>query len=330
MKQFFGNRTVAAILLAVAILGSGFYRLSKKPTSMPSVSYEAQNWIADDANVLSAATEKTILTYNARWDSAYHALTAVATVTSTKGWDDLDAYTRELGNNWGLGKNDMLLLIDTSGSWYIQCGSNVYAALSESDVSTLKSAFETDFYAGNYDGAVTSLFLALDNWYSAAGGSLSGSSSSGGDAGGYDNYADSGWQASETSVSVFGNLLVVVLLIFLLVLLLDGMRYRRYRRRYYMRGITPPFVYYPIFWGRPHRPRPPRPPHDDDRHGGFGGGMGGGFGGSHRGGGSFGSGGFGGGSRGGGFGGGGFGGGGFGGGSRGGGFGGGGFGGGHR
>ena len=59
---------------------------------------------------------------------------------------------------------------------------------------------------------------------------------------------------------LFGAVLLVVG-IFVVWILLDGLRYRRYRRRPVVVGGP---VYYPVFWGRhprpPRRPAPPRGP----------------------------------------------------------------------
>mgnify|MGYP006987702640 CR=1 FL=1 len=56
----------------------------------------------------------------------------------------------------------------------------------------------------------------------------------------------------------FGSLVSGVVVLLVLWVILDGMRYSRYRRRYLRPGMGRPTVlYYPIFWGRPQRPRPP-------------------------------------------------------------------------
>ena len=357
MKQFFQKKSVAVAVLVLAIVLSSAYGLMKKPASLPDV--KSGQWVQDEAGVLSAETETLVRRYNETWDSSYYAVVAVATVDSTRGWDELQSYTSELGNNWGLGLNDLLLLIDTSGSWYINGGSEALARMNDQDIAAISAAFTADFDAEDYDGAVQSLFQRLDGWYASAyGGSQL--EEQPGYGGSYD-YASSGWQSSVSVGSVLGSIIAVIVLLLIVGAILDLFRYRRYQRRYVRRSILPPTPYMPIFWGRPRRPRRPRapkpprrptPPRNDRRppSGGFGG-FGGAArpprsGGSRPGGasrpssrpgsrpsGGFGGGGFGSGSRstrGGSFGGGGFGGsrggssrGGFGGGSRGGGFGGG-------
>ena len=92
--------------------------------------------------------------------------------------------------------------------------------------------------------------------------------------------------------SLVSGVVVLLVVLFALWVILDGIRYRRYRRRYLRPGMGRPTVlYYPIFWGRPRRPRAPRPPRPPRRPptggGSFGGAGGrrGSFGGSFRGGG---------------------------------------------
>ncbi len=349
MKEFFQKKSVAVAVLIIAILGSCIYGFAKKPAAVPKV--DSGSWIEDRAGVLSTETENMIHRYNEQWDASYYAVVAVATVDSTRGWDDLAEYTSDLGNAWGLGLNDLLLLIDTSGEWYINGGSEVLYRMSSTDIAAITAAFSPDFNAENYDAAVEKLFSALDLWYNNNYGGVPVESQPG--YYGYD-YDTSGWYASSTALDTIVSLILIVIVLFVIIWVLDSMRYRRYQRRYVRRNIVPPVVYRPIFWGRRrrtvvvHTPRPPKPPRrppDPPRGGHFGGGFSGGsrpasrptarpssrpsggFGSGNRGGSFGGSGGFGGSrsSRGGSFGGGGFGGsrGGSFGGSRGGGFGGG-------
>lgn len=326
MKRFFQKKSVALAVLILAIVGSCAYGFSKKPAPLPSVSM--QQWVQDDANVLSDATEKMIASYNAAWDEEYYAVVAVATVRSTKNWDDLADYTSELGYEWGLGSNDLVVLIDTSGNWYINGGDVVLDRMDASDITTLSNAFTPGFAAEDYDDAVTSLFTALSLWYSEHYGTQSDATVSDdlyADYS-YDAYDSKGWTAtSSTSLAITG-LIVVLILLLIVALIADSLRYRRYQRRYVQRHMTPPMPYRPIFFGRsrrrapraPRSPRPPQPPRSGGSRPSGGarptpppsrpssrssGGSRGGFGGGSRGGGFGGSGGFGSSSRGGSFGG---------------------------
>lgn len=256
MKQFFQKKSVAVTVLVLAIALSIAYGLLQKPAALPHV--QSGQWVQDDAGILSAETETLVRRYNEAWDSSYYAVAAVATVDSTAGWDDLTDYTAELGNNWGLGLNDLLLLIDTSGSWYINGGSEALYRMNDQDIAALSAAFSKGFDAEDYDTAVQSLFQQLDGWYASAYGGtlLEEQPGYGGDYA----YSSSGWESSVSVGSIVIGLIAVIVLLLIVSAILDLFRYRSYQRRYVRRSIVPPTPYMPIFWGRPRRPRAPRPP----------------------------------------------------------------------
>ncbi len=338
--KFFEKRGVALVVLVLTIAAAvciGQSRkdsfIANKATELLPVQY--QSWICDDAGLLSEQTKQTVSDYNSSWDEKYYAVVAVATIDRLTGWDAED-YAAKLGEAWGLGSNDMILLLVENGDWQVYCGDSVGYTMTDTQQNKLRQAIETTYYSGDFDNAVTAFFRQADVFYAQAG-------LNSGSSGGEGWYAPSA-PASEGGTSL-GAVVMLIIAIFVVWMLLDAVRYSRYRRRYIVGApvnVVRP-VYYPIFWGRhfapPHPPRQPRPPRGGGRPpmgGGFGGGApraprpprsnrpsGGSFGG-------FGGGSRSGGSRGGGFGGGGFGGGSRGGGSRGGGFGGGGFGGGKR
>lgn len=335
--KFFKKRGVAWTVLVLAVIGSvciGLARkdsfLSREATELLDVSY--QQWICDDAGLLNDETVALIETYNTQWDAQYYALVAVASVDRLIGWDGQE-YAASLGQKWGLGANDMILLLVKDGDWQVYCGDSVGSYLSDTWQQKLRQAIDSAYYDGDFNTAVQKFFRQADVLYSQYG--QQGGSS------GYSGYGDTGWYApaasQHSSDATLTGVVLLIIGIFVVWVLIDRMRYNRYRRRYLGNpaiGVIRP-VYYPIFWGRSLRPRPPRHP-DYPRHGGgyqpprhnggrpmhsmphsgnsrpggFGNSHGGSFGGVSRGG--FGGGGFGGGSHGGsrgGFGGGGFGGG---------------------
>lgn len=322
--KFFKNRAVAWVVLVLAVAGSvciGLARkdsfLDREPVALPEVKY--QQWICDEAGLLSDGTEQLLREYNTAWDQKYYAVVAVAAVDSVNGWTPETAAKR-LGADWGLGANDMLLLMVRNDDYYVACGDNVLRVLNQYDTmqQKLKQAIESPYYSGDFDGAAAAFFRQADVFYGQA--NLGGS-------GGYSNGGGSWTAPAKTNsggVSV-GGVVALIVAIFVVWALLDRVRYDRYRRRYRSGiGVIPTVPYYPIFWGRalrPRAPRPPRPAHygggprppmggggyrppqsgyrpprGNGRSGGFGGG---GFGGSRGGsrGGGFGGGGFGGGRR---------------------------------
>ena len=330
--KFFQKRGVAIAVLILAIIASGAWGLHKAPAVStpeggekldPSLSTAAfTQYVRDEADILSDKTEEAVGLYNANWDKMFGSIMAVVTTESA---NDIENAAYDYAIEMQLAENDAILVIaKQQQDYYLLASGDFYDLLSGLSQSFVASCMADGVQKGDYDAAVRSLCAALHVELSQQ------------------------YQQSEAALDEAANgvMFIMILIIFFIIwIMLDGMRYRRYRRRYMMPGMgVPTVMYHPIFWGRrpPRGPRPPRsggprppqggrgsssgnrrPPQQPRRPSGGSGNSFGGFGSSGRGGG-FGSGnfgGFGGSSRGGGFGGGGsFGG--FGG-SRGGGFGGG-------
>lgn len=260
--KFYQKRGFALVVLILAILGASVYGISKKPASLPEVSYS--NWICDQAGLLTQDARQTIQEYNTAWNDKYYAVAAVASVDDIRGWSSED-YARELGARWGLGANDMLLLLVKGGDWYVACGDNLADLMTDTQQTRLKTALDTPYYAGDYSQAAVDFFRQSDVVLAQTLGRSS--------TGGQSPAPGQRWQepAGASGVSIAGVVLLIVC-IFVVWALLDRMRYNRYRRRPAMMGGP---VYYPIFWGRrPRAPRPPRPPRGPG--GPMGGPMGGG------------------------------------------------------
>ena len=245
--KFYQKRGFALVVLILAIIGSGVYGISKKPAALPEVSY--YNWICDEAGLLDQETRQTIQDYNTAWNKQYYAVVAVAAVDDIRGWSSED-YARELGARWGLGANDMLLLLVKSGDWYVACGDDLADQMTDTQQTKLKTALDTPYYAGDYSQAAVDFFRQSDVILAQTLGQ----------SGSHQQPAQNrDWQqpSAASGVSVSGVILLIVG-IFVIWSLLDRMRYNRYRRRPVVAGGP---VYYPIFWGRrPRAPRPPRPP----------------------------------------------------------------------
>ena len=330
--KFFQKRGVAIVVLILAIVASSAWGLHKAPAVStpeggekldPSLSTAAfTQYVRDEADILSDKTEEAVGLYNANWDKMFGSIMAVVTTESA---NDIENAAYDYAIEMQLAENDAILVIaKQQQDYYLLASGDFYDLLSGLSQSFVASCMADGVQKGDYDAAVRSLCAALHVELSQQ------------------------YQQSEAALDEAANgvmFIMILIIFFVLWIMLDGMRYRRYRRRYMMPGMgVPTVMYHPIFWGRrpPRGPRPPCsggprppqggrgsssgnrcPPQQPRRPSGGSGNSFGGFGSSGRGGG-FGSGnfgGFGGSSRGGGFGGGGsFGG--FGG-SRGGGFGGG-------
>ena len=250
--KFFEKRGVALVVLVLAIAGAVFIGqsrkdgfIAKKPTELLDVQY--QDWICDEAGLLNGQTEQLIRDYNDSWNSKYYAITAVASIDHLTGWDAED-YAANLGEKWGLGRNDMILLLVKDGDWQVYCGDNVGYTMTDTQQNQLRQAIETTYYSGDFDSAVTAFFRQADVFYAQA--KLDGGDSN-----------DSGWYApaapaASSGGTSIGSVVVLIIGIFLVWMVLDALRYSRYRRRYIVGApvnVVRP-VYYPIFWGRRYAP----------------------------------------------------------------------------
>ena len=190
------------MVLILAILGASVYGISKKPASLPEVSYS--NWICDQAGLLTQDARQTIQEYNTAWNKQYYAVVAVAAVDNIRGWKPED-YARELGAKWGLGANDMLLLLVKGGDWYVACGDDLADQMTDTQQAKLKTALDTPYYAGDYSQAAVDFFRQSDVVLAQALGQ----------SGSHQQPAQNqGWQqpSAASGVSVSGVVLLIVAL----------------------------------------------------------------------------------------------------------------------
>ncbi len=230
--KFYQKRSVALVVLILAILGASVYGYVKKPAPLPEVQF--QHWICDEANLLDGETEQIIQDYNTKWNNDYYAVVAVAAVDSTRGWK-VEDFAAELGKKWGLGGNDMLLLLVKDSHYYVALGDNAAYEMTDTQQSKLKVAVEEDYYQGDYNAAAVSFFRQADIFYAQA---LTGQG----------NYVQQEQWSGGSDVSVM-HVVVLLVVLFAVWAMLDQMRYRSYRRRVARGVVMRP--YYPIFWGRP-------------------------------------------------------------------------------
>lgn len=275
--KFFEKRGVAVVVLIVAVVLSSVWGIQKRPVidvpdggnpideTLPTQAFE--QYVVDDAGILSDRTEKIICLYNANWDQDIGAIMAVVTV---KNAGDLEDAGYEWAEKLALAEDDAILMIDVGAKTYMVVASGAFydffSSLSPSFVDNLMYGEVQD---KDYNDAVTALFGGVH----AEIGKL---------------MTDDGESIGSTAAAFF----LVLLFVFVIWIIVDKLRYDRYRRRYLMPGMgRPTVVYYPIFWGRTswYRPTPVRPytppQHNNNRPNNFGGGtrppMGGGFSSSH-------------------------------------------------
>ena len=242
--------------------------------------HQYTQWVSDEADLFSDATEETLAQYNAKFDYIYGSIAGLITVKSLNG-DDIQDFTYNRGDSMGFGQNDLVIVLDQeTQQWYVGYGTNMGNYVDNALQILATESLQEDIFGSSADSHILLFYAGLDNWYK-------------------ETVPENGQSEQDDSSKGFlGVVLTVLLLIFLFNL------FRRGGGWLFWFGGGPR-------WPRsPRGPRPPRGPGappggfgSSRRGGGFGSG---GFGSSSRGG--FGGGGFGG-SRSGGFGGGGFGGG---------------------
>lgn len=268
------------MITVLTVIGCIAYSLFAAPAQLIAV--EPGNWIADEANVLSDATEDSLWAYNQSFDANYSSVIAVATLPSARGWDLYD-YAMDLAENWGLGQNDLILLLDIGGEdAYFMEGGN-WSSLDCSGM--LDQYMAEDFFSGDYDSAVLSLFSGMDAWYPENGGSIHSDPYGNSD---YTYTYNVGYSSGSVSI------MAIIFLILIICIVLSSIERARYNTWYgrYGHMPTPPVAFVPIFpWHRPGSSwflrmgrRPPRGPggpggpggpHHRPPTGGFGGGFGG-------------------------------------------------------
>ncbi|MBR3703897.1 MAG: TPM domain-containing protein [Oscillospiraceae bacterium] len=326
--KLFKSRPFAVIVMVAAILIACVHGFNTRQTvevadgaapldeSLSTAYYE--EYVLDEAKILSSKTERSLSIYNANWDKMAGRIIAVVTA---KNVGDIEDAAWDWAYDLELGENDAILMIDaSSGEYTVVASGTFYDDFAAQSGSFVDNAMYDGVSRGDYDSAVLSLFAQVHL--------LRG-------------------EYSYSSVGVGGVLLLIVVIILVIFIfsMVDSMRYSRWNARYGSMP-TPPVIYRPVLWW--HRPGsiwyrrrrrpvppppPPRPPHSGGQRppmgggtrpprppmsggsrpvgghrpvssgsrphsGSFGGGRGGSFGGSSR------SGNFGGGSRGGSFGGG--------------------------
>ena len=284
MKKLFQKRSVAAVVMVLGIVLGVALGQARKPvdTEAPSTTLVGSyQYVYDTEGAISEKTAAYIDAMNASLFAQTGAQIAVEVIDTT-GSEDIAYYTEKEFERLGVGsaeRNNGVLLVlalenyyngQPGGDYYMGWGSGWSSSEQDSLSDILWEYMEEDFVAGDYDAAVRGTFDALidymedgygvtvkENYIPAVRDSYSAIS------GGY--ATESRGYLAPAIGSVFGTILGLLVVLMVLWIIADYFRYARYRRRYLRPGMgIPPVVYYPIFWGRPRRPRPihrnPPPP----------------------------------------------------------------------
>lgn len=264
--KFFKKKGVAIAVMVLAMVLSSLYGLYKRPeVTVPEGSDKLDEslstavfdqYVVDQANILSFRTEDAVCLYNANWDQMAGSILAVVTVR-TDGAESAEDLAWDWADSLQLGENDAILVLDAgTGDYNLVASGRFYDLLSGQSASYVDTYLYEDVQAEKYDEGVEALFggihLLMSDTYA------------------YPAVGTGGVIASVMSIAV---LLVILLVVFSM---LDSIRYSLWFGRYGHMGV-PPVIYRPILWW--HRPgsawyrrrRNPPPPRGPRGPGGFGG-----------------------------------------------------------
>ncbi|MFQ9411951.1 MAG: TPM domain-containing protein [Evtepia gabavorous] len=124
------------------------------------------NWIDDGAGLFSMETTDTLARNNLDLNNTYGCLLALKTVNYLNG-QDIASYSKDLFQQVDLGRKDMLLVIESSSqAWYLVYGGGLrtYAENNDALAALLKDNLDTDFFQGESDAGILSLFDDLEHW----------------------------------------------------------------------------------------------------------------------------------------------------------------------
>ncbi len=164
------KRSVAIVILILAIVLSSLYGFSKRPVvSIPEGGVPLdetldtayfQTYIVDQADVLSPKTEKQLSLYNANWDQMTQSIMAVVTVESLSGTAEDAAW--DWGEQLQLGEDDALVLFCKQTKEYsVVAAGDFYDLLAKQSVSFVDTCLYGHVQNGDYDKATLSLFGQL-------------------------------------------------------------------------------------------------------------------------------------------------------------------------
>ncbi len=138
------------------------------PTTVLAASYpKHQNYVADEANILTEDTIRTIKDTNKVLMGDYQLTIAVCTVKST-GSEDISTYARNLFSNWKLGEGILLLIANDDDKYYFVPSVGMEDILTAEVLASVRDEqLEADFASGARDRAVYKTIVSLKSKLSA-------------------------------------------------------------------------------------------------------------------------------------------------------------------
>lgn len=169
---------------------------------------KADEFVADEAGVLSESTIRQIKKTNKELGDSVGVTIAVCTVKTTDG-EPIADYARELFTEWEMGEGVLLLIAAEDKNYYLVQSTGIDDSITNEDLTLIRDGYlEVDFAAGNIDSGViktvsklaTELEAGLENVPST------------GD-------SDDGEEKEKNEGTTFGAVLVTILKIILYIAL---------------------------------------------------------------------------------------------------------------
>ena len=152
MKKNNKAYAVGWLVLILAIVGAVLLGQLRKPSN---------EFVQDEAGVLSAAAEERLRDYNTGWDAQYNSIVAFVSVDRVNGDPEEHAY--DLADKMGLGNNSALLLvIKAENDYRFVWGGDFDVLMTASATNRLKAALDS----GSWQDCVPRFYGEMDDVYS--------------------------------------------------------------------------------------------------------------------------------------------------------------------
>lgn len=269
-------RKLSALLLVFVVSAAALCPAFAAKADLPELPKD--QYVVDEANVLSSSTEQTIIQLNNQLQANCKGATIGVLTVDYTGSCTTEEYALQAANAWGIGSSTgnngvlILLVMETQqyadGDYYIATGDGFRNTTLESQASALAQTMEDDFVRQDYDDAVTTCARNVAQTIA----DIYGVSLSGGNTGNNNPYNEPSYE-DNSSGGGFGDIVLgFITILFTVVLLLIIVSVVVYTFSGPLSGL------FWCFGGPWHRgPRPPRgrrnppPPPPGGPYGGFGG-----------------------------------------------------------
>ena len=156
-------RKLSALLLVFVVSMAALCPAYAAKADLPELPKD--QYVVDEANVLSSSTEQTIIQLNNQLQANCKGATIGVLTVDYTGSCTTEEYALQAANAWGIGSSTgnngvlILLVMETQqyadGDYYIATGDGFRNTTLESQASALAQTMEDDFVRQDYDDAVT-------------------------------------------------------------------------------------------------------------------------------------------------------------------------------